>query len=209
MKGNQLATLTEISGSPEVVISSSGRGLDRKYSVAWNIVESSLPQIGDPDSEFSDMVVASVRYTRDGEVAMVTVEYRPPDLRSTLTPDTSQRVRRTTANAIEIPIEQHPDYSGSWGLDGTSYLDPQPQVTVTKHVTNFGWSEDEVVKNVGKRVAPPGISGATVAKWLKTGRECSDVGVSATGQKITEISDSYQYAENGWNTDVYPNTGND
>jgi hypothetical protein len=76
-------------------------------------------------------------------------------------------------------------------------------------VTGFQYTEANVILNVGKRVAPPGISSATQNNWLKVGRDCSDVGVSQTGQRITEITDTYQYAENGWDTEIYPDTGTD
>lgn len=212
IKGNSLSTLQEISGSPEVEITARGRAVLRKYACQYSLVESLIPPIGTPDSGFSDMLFVRAAYVRDGDAAMLTLRYEPADVEQPLTPDGSDKVLRVSANAIEIPIEQHPDYSPSWASSKagvTSYLSPQPTVTRTVRRTNFVYSESNVVYNVGKRVAPPNISGATVANWLKTARDCGDVGVSATGQRITEITDSYQYAENGWDTDIYPLTGVD
>lgn len=217
LKGNQLTTLEELAGSPEPVITSSGKGIVRKYACKWTLVESLLPAIGSPDAVFTDLVVSKISYPRDGDVAIVTVEYNAPDLQTTITPDTSAAVLEGSANAMELPVE---DILARYGASASvvaalkeagveSYLFPQPTVRRTTRVTNFVWSEANITKNVGYRVAPPGVQGAVQANWLKTGRDPRDVGINPAGQRVTEITDSYQYDPDGWNTDLYPNTGTD
>lgn len=217
MKGNQLTTLQEISGSPETVIDASGKKLVRKFACSYPLVESLLPFVGDADSEFVDLVVSRTSYVRDGDAAMVTIEYTAPELRTTVTPDTNAAVIDASANAMELPVE---DILTRYGASAStvnslkesgvqSYLFPQPTVRRTSRVTNFTYSEANITKNVGYRVAPPGIAGADQNKWLKVGRDVRDIGVSATGQRISEIVDSYQYDPDGWDPDLYPNTGTD
>lgn len=217
MKGNQLTTLQEVSGSPETVIDANGKRLIRKYACAYTLVESLLPEVGDADSEFVDLVVARASYIRDGDAAMVTVEFTAPDLQGTITPDTSAAVLDASANAMELPVE---DIIARYGASAStvttlkengvqSYLFPQPTVRRTRRVTGFTYTQANITKNVGYRVAPPGVTGASSTYWLKVGRDVRDVGVNATGQRVTEITDSYQYDPDGWNTDLYPNTGTD
>lgn len=216
MKGNQLTSLQEVSGSPETVFTASGKTLLRKYACAYSLVESLLPAIGSPDSDFSDLVVSRASYIRDGDAAMVTVEYAAPDLQTTIAPDSSA-VLDASANAMELPVE---DILARYGASAStvttlkengvqSYLFPQPTVRRTRRVTGFTYTQANITKNVGYRVAPPGITGAAANYWLKVGRDVRDVGVNSAGQRVTEIVDSYQYDPDGWNTDLYPNTGTD
>jgi len=104
------------------------------------------------------------------------------------------------ANAMEIPIEQHKDYSVTWkelkkGV--TSYISPQPAYTYEKVYSTFTWSEENIISTVGQIVAPTGMTSPTANKWLHSGRSITEQGTSIV------VRDSFQHASNGWDTDIY------
>jgi len=111
------------------------------------------------------------------------------------------------ANAMEIPIEQHKDpvtglsdYSETWETlkaGVTSFISPQPVYTHEKIYDTFTWSQDDIISTVGQIATPPGMTSPTVNRWLHVGRSISEQGDSVV------VRDTYQYANNGWDTDIY------
>lgn len=131
------------------------------------------------------------------------------------TPDPVGTVTRSgDGSAQEVPIETHPDYNKSQSeeegeptLDTgsgyavktgvESYLVPAILYTRTEVVSGATWSESNLVSGVGSLSSPTGITGATSDKWLKVGRTISESGDD------TIITDTWQYAPDGWDTDIY------
>ena len=112
-------------------------------------------------------------------------------------------IQSADSNAIEIPIEQHPSYVSAWVTSKagvTSFVSPQPTYRYEKShaAANVTFDEATIISTVGKRVAPTEMTSPTADKWLHVGRSISEQGDSVI------ISDVYQYAANGWDTDIYP-----
>ena len=84
-----------------------------------------------------------------------------------------------------------------------SYVDPQPVFEFEEVVSGFGWSEAEIVSQVGKiassELSPlnQGMTLVTNANWLLMAK------VPVQAGDVTVITYRWQYAENGWDTDVY------
>lgn len=218
--GDQLSALTEIEGSPDTEITATGKQVTYSYVCQYSLVNDLVPLFPSVCPDDSALRLIRVGHKRDGAIARVSVVYGAESISggassSNPTPD-GDPVIEGDSNAIEIPIEQHPSYSGSWtdkeGID--SYLSPQPTATFTWYVEatpDAICTEAVRVKNVGKRVKPAGVKDPSTSpyKWLKTGRRIRGVGVRPNGSKIWEVSESYQYASDGWDTDLYPSTADD
>jgi len=219
IKGNQLESLTEVEGSPEVEITATGKQITYQYVCKYSVVDSAIPLFPSVSTDDSALKLLRVRYVRDGIIARITAIYGAESTLGSVSSNPTadgDPVAEGDSNAMEIPLVQHPSYSGSWtGKEGVnSYLSPQPtaQFTWYKEATSDEVLTEAVrVKNVGKRVRPAGVKTPTVAPytWLKTGRRVRGVGVRPNGQTIWEITESYQYASQGWDTDIYPDTAND
>lgn len=116
--------------------------------------------------------------------------------------------RRGSSNAVDVPIRLHPDYiTGSFadnkpGVE--SYLSPQPTYSHTEVVNAsfFDFTQEGIIKNVGKiavtaTLADAGLSSADAGKWFLMSRDIVENG------DVVEITRTWQYAENGWDTDIY------
>lgn len=104
------------------------------------------------------------------------------------------------SNAMEIPIEQHPDYETSWATSKqgvTSYISPQPTYTYETVDDSFVWSEENIKSTAGQIIAPTGMTSPTPGKWLHVVRAIYEQGDSYL------IRDTFQYAEKAWDTDIY------
>lgn len=219
IKGDQLTSLKEVEGSPEIEITQTGKQATYHYVVKYALVDSAIPLFPSVDTNDNALKLLRVRYVRDGVIARITATYGAEATVGSVSPTPTvdgAPVVDGDSNAIEIPLVQHPDYSGSWtdkeGID--SYLSPQPTATFTwyKEAAHDAVLTEAVrVKNVGYRVRPAGVKDPSTSpyKWLKTGRRIRGVGVRPNGQSVWEISELYQYAGNGWDTDIYPNTADD
>lgn len=213
IKGNQLTGLTELEGSPSVEMVATGRMRTYRYACQIGYVEAALPQFDAIDPYDSSLRLTNLRWVRDGIVAIITAEYSTPAVQEPTAknadPD-ADPVIDGDSNALEIPIEQHPSYSATWattkaGVD--SYLSPQPTATFTwyKEATpDTVLTEAVRVKNVGKPVNPAGVKTPTSRKWLKVGRRIRGVGSKENGNKLWEITESYQYGDNALDSDIYP-----
>lgn len=170
---------------------------------------SSGPQFGDANSEEPSGFLQTIRRDDGQAFSTLTYIYVPASL---VMPGSGQaipegHVTSVSANALEIPISHHDDWVQGWddtkkGVE--SYLSPQPTVAFTWTEDNFSWTEANVIGNVGKREKPIAggdsevLEGATLANWLHVGREITQIGDGAVN-----ITDSWQYAANGWDTDIY------
>ena len=220
VKGNPLTSLEQIEGSPQTDMTATGKRMTYKYVCLYESVTSLLPAFSYVCPDDSALRLVSVGYVKDGIIARVSVVYGAESVTSASTenptPDGDPSVEGDS-NVLEIPILQHPDYSGSWtDIEGIeSYLSPQPTATFTWYAEATSASvltESVRIKNVGKLVNPAGVKDPSAGKWLKTGRRIRGVGVKPNGQRIWEISESYQYASSGWNTataTIYASGGND
>lgn len=198
VKGNQLTALLEQVGSPVVKKLGNGREIQETYRCKYELVEQLIPDIGDAHSTFSNSRVSDVTYVRDTALAIITVTYRP--FGSTVIKENGSVIQTADSNAMDIPIERHPSYSASWATSKAgveSYLEPQPVYVRTSYTGTFGFSESTLIADVGKRNSPTGLTGATADKWLKTG-----ISVRQIGDQY-EITETWQYAANGWDTDIY------
>lgn len=118
-------------------------------------------------------------------------------------PISGTELQSSDSNNIEIPIEQHPYYVAAWATSKAgvkSFISPQPIYRYEKSYAagSVTFNEGTIISTVGKRVAPTGMTSPTAGKWLHVGRSISEQGDSVI------IADVYQYAANGWDTDIYP-----
>jgi len=108
--------------------------------------------------------------------------------------------KSSDSNAVELPIKRNPNWSISWedskpGYE--SFIVPQPTYTYTQIVNSFTFSESNIVDNVGTINSPTGMTSPSANKWLKTSKT-----VTPQGGKF-QITETWQYASNGWDTEVY------
>jgi hypothetical protein len=162
--------------------------------------------IGDAHPDFATLKLVSFDVEEDPPNRTITLEYRRETfIGGSLArrPITGTVVHSSDSNVMEIPIEQHPDYSVTWEAlkpGVTSFISPQPTYRYEKSYAagSVTFNEGTIISTVGKRVAPTGMTSPTTDKWLHVGRSISEQGDSVL------IADVYQYAANGWDTDIYP-----
>jgi len=111
-------------------------------------------------------------------------------------------VYSSTTMSSERPIEEHPSYSDPAFVTKVeaagikTYLVMSPQF-VRSEIVNGNYlniSESLITSGMQTQAAPPGLNGATSAKWVKTGRE-----INSDGNRM-EIRDIYSYDARGWLT---------
>lgn len=116
---------------------------------------------------------------------------------------TLEETRSASSSTIEKSIDEHPTLTDAQKLEAkrqgrTSYL----QATVTYNYTDsdasFGWTQAEIVGNIGNTGAPTGMASATAARWLHNQREINE----ADDGSVT-IKDGWQYDENEWQPGTY------
>jgi hypothetical protein len=108
--------------------------------------------------------------------------------------------KASDSNGVELPIELNGNHSKSWETTKpgvTSFIAPQPTYTYTQIVSNFTFSESNIVENVGTIDSPTGMSSPSANKWLKTSKT-----VTPQGDKY-QITETWQYSASGWDTDIY------
>lgn len=114
-----------------------------------------------------------------------------------------------SSNAVDIPIERHPSYVTAWadtkrGVD--SYISPQPtwRHSETFDSAFYSFTESALIDGVGKianvaTLAAANLTGASSGKWLMVDKSIQDQGA------VVEVTRVWQYAANGWDTDIYEN----
>ena len=202
-KGRKL--LADPSGVRKVV--ETWKGSESLYS-AW------LPSFGSTHADYANLGLSYVDKEQSGAFSSAVLTYTPsePNTIPGAIPPVGTTSKRADSNVIDIPIEQHPSGNGeSWknpvdaaykpGVE--SYVDPQPVFEFEDVVSGFGWSEAEIVSQVGKiassELSPlnQGMTLVTNANWLLMAK------VPVQAGDVTVITYRWQYAENGWDTDVY------
>ena len=120
-----------------------------------------------------------------------------------------EEVVEGSSNATDIPIEKHPTLTDvqkaallATGVD--SYLSPQPVFIHREYdsASTFDFSEAELIADVGKiadtgTLAAAGLNDPSSGKWLLVDRA-----IRYNGDTV-EISRTWQYAANGWDTNIY------
>jgi hypothetical protein len=120
-----------------------------------------------------------------------------------------EEIKEGASNATDIPIEKHPILSdegkAAARADGVdSYIAPQPTFTHRKYedAGTFVFKESDLVEGVGRiadtgTISAAGLDSPSAGKWLLMDRS-----IRYNGDTV-EISRTWQYAENGWDTSIY------
>lgn len=129
-------------------------------------------------------------------------------------PSVGTVIRSGDANPIEIPIGQHPNANPGVNYDPVqkigigvwegiqSFLQPQPVYNRREILNSFTWDEASLIANVSNRfsavqMAAKGLASATDNKWLQMVFR-----ITENGSKYDQ-EESFQYAKEGWRTDIY------
>lgn len=139
----------------------------------------------------------------------LTYNPKPWSVRGGFAGTAGDEVLEGSANALDAPINVHPTLSdvqkaAKSAAGKESYLSPQPVWQHTKYFdrNTFTPTESELVTGVGKianagTLSAAGLQNASSGKWLMTERRIR------YGGDVVEIIRIWQYAENGWDTDIY------
>jgi hypothetical protein len=212
--GNALTTRLERKDSKQKSRTVSGNNATYRYTQKVGTAVTNA--LGDADPADATIVLQSINFnpTPGGGYETVELVYGPPTPSTGHTPPVGTVTQDADANAIEIPIQQHPDYSAGTSYrdkDGVfhaflgahekigveSYLVPQPTYTRTEVLSSFTFSEANIISAVGTINAPTGVASPTTNAWLKT-----RLGIRKNGNVI-EKSETWQYASGLWDTDIY------
>jgi hypothetical protein len=151
-------------------------------------------------SAIGTLKLAEIKESISKGVAKVSLRFVTPSSYSINYGGSTEPVKSADCAAQELPIEEHPDFSGLVGAENVeSFLTPSPTYEYSDVVNSFTFSEANIISGVGKRSAPTGMTSPTTDKWLKVSRR-----VSPEGEKF-RVTDVWQYNPNGiWNTTIYP-----
>lgn len=204
--GNPLTTPAERPESPVITRSEAGDIVSRTYSIKKSQVKTYTDGLsyGTADSEYSaaklrEMFVEGIT----GDTSLLRLVFKPNSFTYESLPPTGTVIQEIDANPIEIPISQNGEASAAQQenlrLQGVeAFLDPQPIYRRIEILSSFTFSEANAIDNVGKiDNTPEGLTSPSAGKWLKTGLHVRQV-----GDKY-EQTETWQYARNGWNTDLY------
>lgn len=194
--GNDLTTLIEQPGSPEVVETEAGYEVTRTYHVRNDLINTLRPAFGSPDAAYtrSYLRYAKKRTFATRDYAELILEYKPitnNDIVDIPAVDTAYIDIDCTVE--QIPIEQHPDYSSLTEEQIRKYKSfpvANPVVSRRSIHSTFELSESNIKSNVGTLDSPTGITGCTANKWMKT------------AQTVRQFGDKYEVVET-WNYSDY------
>lgn len=214
--GNGLTTALTRKDSPRIRVTPQGTDYIYRKTVKCGVTLTLAFGDANPDAAYSTTVLKEINHdpTPGGGYETLELVYGTPVPGNPMTPPVGTIIFEADANPIEIPIEQHPNFSpGQSQYDDagnivtpyvnglkpgvTSYQVPQPTFTRTEILSSFTFSEANIISNVGKRNAPTGMTSPTANKWLKTRLSLRQSG------NVVEKTESWQYAGNGWDTDIY------
>lgn len=203
--GAGLNKLFQNNDSPKVTRTESGDTVERVFNLRRNRVKEVTDALtfGTADGEYTNAVLTSIQAAPIGALkSEVTLRYEPAQGTAEAIPPVGTVVQEIDANPIDIPIgalglsEDIVADKKFEGIEGV--LSPQPIYRRTEILSSFTFSETNAINNVGKiDNTPEGLTSPTSGKWLKVGFV-----VRSVGSKF-EKSESWQYAENGWDTDIY------
>jgi hypothetical protein len=213
--GNALTTKVEQKNSPRKRVTADGTFWEYRFTQKKGTSVSE--KIGDQYPAASGYYISEIGFEPQpggGYETLVIVTGPEKSINTSVTPPVGTIWFEADANPIEIPIEQHPNYSSSESqkyedgryiplINGNakkgveSYLVPQPTFTRYEILNSFTFSETNIISAVGTRNAPTGMTSPTGNKWLKM-----RLSVRQTGN-IYEKSETWQYASAGWDQDIY------
>ena len=198
---------TQVIGDDVAVIVDKTTSTDNTIRIVWEM-KSTLSFT--PPSTDGGIPLQAYDARISGGKKIVTASYsNTPPSRIPGAPGTITRDSDGTAQ--ELPIETHPGYSGGESeesgvpvINGNekpgvqSYLVPGIIYRRTEVKSTSSFTEAALTGGVGFRSAPTGVTAPTANAWLKTGITVSETG---TGTIVTE---TWQFSERGWDTDIYP-----
>lgn len=203
--GAVLQQLQEIDTSPSVKRNETGDVVTRKFNLNKGRVKAVTDALvyGTADGEYTNAVLTEIASEPiNANSAEITLVYAPVNATDEVLPPVGTVIQETDANAIDIPIGKA-DISDSLKdqnlKDGVeAFLSPQPIYRRIEILDAFTFSEANAIDNVGKiDNTPEDLTSPSVGKWLKVGFV-----VRTVGSKF-EQTETWQYAENGWDTDIY------
>lgn len=181
IKGNQLTALVRVEGYPKISSDGKSKKLEDRFVCKWSSWQSLVPAIGSTTDQLAGMYLKEISVDRDGEAANIALLYSYPD-------------------PMEPGVDGADAYESRAAVTVDEYGNRAPTITWLRRMrkTVFEMSSANLTSNVGKRVAPPGMSSTTANEWLKVGREVTQ------GADFSEILDSYEWKDGGW-PDSYEN----
>jgi hypothetical protein len=175
IKGNQATGLLRVEGYPREVNNGGDRQLEDRFICQYGLWPSLVPSIGAYYGGDPSLLLQSKQIEREGDLAYVTLIYKYPEpLEPGLDADDTYESRTSLSQ------DEFGDY-----MPGLQWIRRMRKGTFTKNTEN-------ITKNVGKRVDPPGIQDPEENKWLKIGREIQ------VGNDYTEVVDTYEWRAEGW-----------
>lgn len=193
---------TETDNSPRVRREDLGDFVEREINIdkASFKAASDLLTIGASDSTYANAKLKSVAFEPlPGTAGIATLFFEPESLSFAV----GTVIKEIDSNAIEVPIRRNivandAEKDAALVLGQEAFLSPQPVYIRTEIISAFTFNEASAIDDVGKiDNTPDGLATPTAGKWLKT----SNV-VRSTGDNF-ELRESWQYASEGWNTDLY------
>jgi hypothetical protein len=203
--GAVLQQLQEIDTSPSVKRNETGDVVTRKYNLNKGRVKDVTDALvyGTADGEYSNAVLTEIASEPiNANSAEITLVYAPVNATDEVLPPVGTVIQETDANAIDIPIgkatisDSQKDQNLKDGVE--AFLSPQPIYRRIEILDAFVFSESNAIDDVGKiDNSPEDLTTPALGKWLKVGFV-----VRTVGSKF-EQTETWQYAENGWDTAIY------
>jgi hypothetical protein len=210
--GGSLNSFVEDDKSPKVDRSEAGDIVTRTGSLKNSQVKAYLDALvfGTADSVYTSAVLTGAQADQiTGDTTKITLTYSPVNASFEVLPPVGTVIQEVDANGIDIPLKKNPNATSVYidaeikkGVE--AYLSPQPIYRRIEILGSYAFDENggldsmEEVQSVGLiDDTPEGIANPQATKWLKTGYV-----VRAVGDKF-EKTETWQYAENGWDTDLY------
>lgn len=185
--GNPLSALQRLSGYPR--FSDDGQlTVTEKHVCLFASVSTLMPARGTVHPDYADYVLKKRGWERDGESAIVTLEYGLANVVGTGAypmPDGAEVL--STRATVDVETAD----------DGTELL--VPGIIYTRRRVKTVWPDTAATRtlNVGTLINPPGLTSPGANEWLKTGRS---VDQASDG---TLVEDEYKWRSGGWDTAKY------
>jgi len=205
--GAGLNKLQQNNNSPEVERTDAGDVITRRFNLRRDRVKAVTDALvyGTADGEYTESVLTKIGSSPIGAAkAEVRLVYEPVSGTVEAIPPVGTIIQEIDANPIDIPVGDSKEglseaivaEKKKEGIE--AILRPQPIYRRTEILSSFTFSEANAIDDVGIiDNSPEGLTGATAGKWLKVGFV-----VRSVGTKFEQV-ETWQYAENGWDTDFY------
>jgi len=196
----------EIDQSPNITRSTAGDVVERLFDI--NTVDfkaaSDALVLGTPDVVFTTATLQEVKFEGStGDTGRATLTFQPESFNFEILPPVGTVILESDANAIEIPIRRNDTISSDADIEDAldkgieARLSPQPIFRRTEVLASFTFTEANIIDDVGViDNSPNGIVAPTAGLWLKTGFVVRSVG------DLFEQTETWQFAENGWNDGI-------